>query len=102
MSESISHPDNRGYIRRATDVLCDAIVDVFYAKHGDPVKKESSFALGRVGAVLAEQGDYDKFRRLLWEGHAKAKKEPQQVHFLRALTSFLRARPALVADEEIR
>ncbi len=101
ISESIVHPDNRMYVKRATDVLCDAIIDVFYSKHGEQVKKESAVALGKIGFVLADQQDFEKFYRLLWEAHDKSKKETLQVYFLRSLVSFLRMRPNL-AEQEIQ
>ncbi len=101
ISESIVQPDNRAYVKRATDVLCDAIVDVFYSKLTEQVKKESCVALGRVGAVLAEQQDFDKFYGILWKGYEKCKKENLQVYFLRSLVSFLEMRPAAVSDQDI-
>jgi len=96
ISEAILYPDNKAYVKRATDVLTDALMDVFYAKHhGETVRRESAVGLGRVGYVLAEQAEADRFLNILWTNYDKAKKESVQGHFLKALAVFLKMRPQL-------
>ena len=47
--------------RRLTDVISEAIVEVFYGKHADAVKEESANALGKVGFILADHSaEFDK------------------------------------------
>ena len=47
--------DNRVYVRRSSDVICDAIAEIFYSsKHSDKAKTESAEAMARVAFVLAE------------------------------------------------
>ncbi len=100
ISESIGYPDNRAYVKRATDILCDAIIDVFFSKHTEQVKRESAVSLGIVGYVLSDQQEFNKFYQLLWDGYDKCKKEVLQVYFVRSLAPFLRMRPA-VTDQDL-
>ena len=81
--------DNRAYVRRSGDVICDAIAEIFYsAKYSEKVKAESSEALARVAFVLAEQSggesrnSKDSFFRLydwIWKSSAETKRESVQV-----------------------
>ncbi len=84
--------DNRSYVRRSSDVICDAIAEIFYSsKHGDKIKTESSEALARVAFVLAEMNgtgldsrptSKDSFFKLyswIWKSYREAKRESIQV-----------------------
>ncbi len=93
--------ENRAYVRRSVDILCDAIVDVFYGKFGDDVKVESTRALASVGQVLAEQQDFNKFHSWLWGAFAKTKRESVQAWLLRGLAELVRQRPLHLADNDL-
>ena len=95
ISESIMYPDNRTYVQRSFEIICEAIVDIFYGKHSDPVKRESANALGKVGHVSSGLQDYAKFYKWLWDGFTKAKKDAVQVLHLKALAAFIKMRPSI-------
>ena len=83
--------DNRAYVRRSGDVICDAIAEIFYSpKYSEKVKAESAEALARVSYVLAEQSgsggesrsSKDSFFRLydwIWKISGETKRESVQV-----------------------
>jgi hypothetical protein len=49
------YADNRTYVRRSNDIICDAITEIFYStKHTEKVKAESAESLARLVYVLAE------------------------------------------------
>jgi hypothetical protein len=85
--------DNRGYVRRSSDVICDAIAEIFYSpKYSDKVKTESAEALARVGYVLAEQSvsglesrnskdNFFRFYDWIWKSCGETKRESVQVRF---------------------
>lgn len=63
ISEVILYHENRGYVHRSSEIICDAIKEVFIGSksngsgssvvnHSDHVKAESAKAMGRVAFVL--------------------------------------------------
>ena len=64
ISEVILYHENRGYIFRSSEVICDAIKEVLLGNkssssssninHGEAVKTESAKAIGRVAYVLSD------------------------------------------------
>ena len=92
-------PNNLGFTlehfrRRLTDVISEAIVEVFYGKHADAVKEESANALGKVGFILADHAaEFDKWYKWLWNDFAVSKKENAQNLYLRSLAAMLRLKP---------
>ena len=94
ISASILLNDNRHYVRRLTDVISEAIVEVFYGKHADAVKEESANALGKVGFILADHSaEFDKWYKWLWTDFEESKKENAQNLYLRSLAAMLRLKP---------
>jgi hypothetical protein len=86
------YSDNRVYVRRSSEVICDAIAEIFYSpKHGDKVKTESAEALARVGFVLAESSGssgleprtskegFFKLYDWIWRSFRETKRESVQV-----------------------
>ncbi len=84
--------DNRAYVRRSSDVICDAIAEIFYSsKHGEKIKTESAEALARVAFVLAEMNgtgldsrptnkeSFFKLYSWIWKSYREAKRESIQV-----------------------
>ena len=81
-------------LRRLTDVISEAIVEVFYGKHADAVKEESANALGKVGFILADHSpEFDKWYKWLWADFEESKKENAQNLYLRSLAAMLRLKP---------
>ena len=91
--------DNRVYVRRSSDVICDAIAEVFFnPKYPEKVKAESSEALARVGYVLAESSNSEsrsnskesffRFYDWIWKTCKETKRETVQV-ILMHLLNFL-------------
>ena len=80
--------------RRLTDVISEAIVEVFYGKHADAVKEESANALGKVGLILADHSaEFDKWYKWLWTDFEESKKENAQKFYLKSLAAMLRLKP---------
>ena len=80
--------------RRLTDVISEAIVEVFYGKHADAVKEESANALGKVGLILADHSaEFDKWYKWLWTDFEESKKENAQNLYLKSLAAMLRLKP---------
>ena len=63
ISEVILYHENRGYVYRSSEIICDAIKEVFLGSkssgngsnvvnHSETVKTESAKAMGRVAFVL--------------------------------------------------
>jgi len=103
ISEAIMYTENRSYVRRATDVLTEALIDVLYSKtHGDAVRKESAVGLGRVGFVLTEQNDIDRFLTLWWDNYNKCKRTAVQVNLVKALSVFLEMNPKGLKEDKIK
>ncbi len=102
ISASVLLTENKHYVRRLLDVICEAVVEVFYSKHADAVKDESARALGKVGFVVAEfASDFDKYYAWLWKGFEDAKKENAQNLYLRAMAAMLRLEPRFGGGEEV-
>lgn len=79
ISHVILLPENSGYVERAWEVICEALMDVIVGKsssssssatHAARVRQESSRALGRVAFVLSDRKvrtTFQKFYSWLWE-----------------------------------
>ena len=71
ISEVILYHENRGYIYRSSEVICDAIKEVLLGSkssggssvvnHGDAIKAESAKAMGHVAYVLSDRINSGKF-----------------------------------------
>ena len=86
--------DNRVYVRRSSDVICDAIAEIFYSsKHSDKAKTESAEAMARVAFVLAESSGngvesraskeaFFKLYAWIWNSCKETKRESIQVRLI--------------------
>lgn len=102
------YSDNRAYIFRSFEVICDACFEILHScKHGDKVKKETAKAIGRVGYVLAtwNDGDFDifwKFYKKMWdkfrEGAGSRSKEKDLIYCIKAFQFFLETKPHAAVD----
>jgi PI-3-kinase-related kinase SMG-1 len=102
ISDAIMQHENKHYVRRLTDVISDAIVEIFYSKHAEAVKEESARALGKVGFVIAEFSvEFEKFYGWLWKGFDDAKKESVQNLYLKGLASMLELEPRFGGGDQV-
>ena len=80
ISEVILYPENRGYVYRSSEVICEAILEILLGvtksggggssgsvSHGEAVKTESARAMGCVAYVLCERTSYGKIVVFLFE-----------------------------------
>ena len=89
----IYYLDNRAYVFRSYEVICDAAFELIHSsKHGDKVKSETANAIGRVGFVLAtyNDGDFDiywKYYKKLWDKFREVgtRKEKDLVYYIKGL-----------------
>ena len=76
ISEVILYHENRGYVYRSSEVICEAIKEIFIGSkssgggssvvnHSDAIKEESSKAMGRVAYVLSDRINSGKFAAYL-------------------------------------
>ena len=55
ISEVIFYLENRAYVFRSYEVICDAAFEVIHSsKHGDKVKSETANAIGELKAEIFE------------------------------------------------
>ena len=94
--------DNRAYVFRSYEVICDAAFEVIHSsKHGDKVKSETSRAISRVGFVLSHfsEGELDTFWKWydkIWERFHEGfsgRKEKDLVYYIKIFEVLLTAKP---------
>lgn len=94
--------DNRTYVKRASDIIMEAVVEVLQSgKHAENVKVESAKALGSVGFVLTEMREFEKFYEWIWQRFEDSPKETLQTFLLTGLVSFLEMRPPHLSNEQL-
>ncbi len=103
ISDVIFYLDNRAYIFRSYEVICDAAFEILTSsKHGDRVKSETANTIGRVGFVLAtfNDGDFEiywKFYRKVWnkfrEAGSSRSKEKDLIYCLKSFHVILSTKP---------
>ena len=104
ISDVLYYMDNRAYVFRSYEVICDAAFEVIHSsKHGDKVKSETSRAISRVGFVLSHfsEGEletfwkwYDKIWERFHEGFS-GRKEKDLVYYIKVFEVLLTAKPHL-------
>ena len=93
ISDVMYYLENRAYVFRSYEVICDAAFELIHSsKHGDKVKSETANAIGRVGFVLAtyNDGDFDiywKYYKKLWDKFREVgtRKEKDLVYYIKGL-----------------
>ena len=102
ISEVIYYLENRAYVFRSFEVICDAAFEVIHSsKHGDKVKSETANCIGRVGFVLAtfNEGDFEcfwKYYENVWERFRDGtKKEKDLVYYIKIFKVMMSSKPNL-------
>ena len=127
ISEVILYHENRGYVYRSSEVICDAIKEIFIGNksgassstvnHGDAIKRESAKALGRVAYVLSDgssseegggkrnskESAFDQLYDWLWKQYKSAGKENPRscVYFLRSLETLFSLKPGNMRSNDV-
>ena len=102
ISDVLYYMDNRAYVFRSYEVICDAAFEVIHSsKHGDKVKSETSRAISRVGFVLSRfcDGEFETFWKWyekVWERfYEGTRKEKDLVYYIKIFQVLLTAKPHL-------
>ena len=92
--------DNRAYVFRSYEVICDAAFELLHSsKHGDKVKCETANAIGRLGFILAtyNEGDFEiywKYYEKIWNKIREGtRKEKDLVYYIKAFQVVLSTKP---------
>eukprot|EP00094_Tigriopus_californicus_P005418 TCALIF_05224-PA protein Name:"Similar to Smg1 Serine/threonine-protein kinase SMG1 (Mus musculus)" AED:0.14 eAED:0.15 QI:0/0.66/0.5/1/0/0/4/861/3250 len=94
--------DNRTYVKRASDIIMEAVVEVLQSgKHAENVKIESAKALGSAGFVLTEMREFDKFYDWIWQRYEDAPKGGLPTFLLTGLVAFLEMQPPHLNSEQL-
>lgn len=128
ISEVILYHENRGYVYRSSEVICDAIKEVFLGSkssggssnvsHGDVVKSESAKAMGRVAYVLSEgmnsdegggkrnankESPFDQLYTWIWKQYKQSRKESPRssVYFLKSFETLIALKPIVLSDLDV-
>ena len=92
--------DNRAYVFRSYEVICDAAFELLHgSKHSEKVKNETANAIGRVGFILAtyNEGDFEtfgKFYKKMWDRiRDRGRRERDLVYYIKAFYVLLCTKP---------
>ncbi|XP_023013215.2 serine/threonine-protein kinase Smg1 [Leptinotarsa decemlineata] len=59
-------PDNAYYIRKAFHILGESMFEILHVSPGPMAKKEAARALGRMGYIMGQENDYERFLNWLF------------------------------------
>ncbi|KAK9892619.1 hypothetical protein WA026_020997 [Henosepilachna vigintioctopunctata] len=59
-------PDNAPYIRKAFHILGESMFDILQVSPGPMAKKQAARALGRMGYIMAQEGDFERYQNWIF------------------------------------
>lgn len=59
-------PDNASYVRKAFHILGESMCEILMVSPGQPAKEQAARALGRMGYIMAQENDFERYENWLF------------------------------------
>lgn len=70
-------PDNAVYVRKAFHILGESMYDILYVAPGPLAKQQAARALGRMGYIMGQENDFERYQQWLFSKLAGTHEEIQ-------------------------
>lgn len=70
-------PDNAHYVRKAFHILGESMFEILHVSPGPMAKKQAARALGRMGYIMGQENDFERYQHWLFNKMANTFEEMQ-------------------------
>ncbi|XP_056647970.1 serine/threonine-protein kinase SMG1 isoform X1 [Diorhabda sublineata] len=95
-------PDNANYVRKAFHILGESMFEILHVSPGPMAKRQAARALGRMGYIMGQENDFERYQHWLFNKLANSTEE-MQILLMKSLhetLSFEEKKPVLQSHVE--
>ncbi|KAG5885459.1 hypothetical protein JTB14_037040 [Gonioctena quinquepunctata] len=81
-------PDNAHYVRKAFHILGESMFEILHVSPGPMAKKQAARALGRMGYIMGQENDFERYQNWLFNKMSSSFEEMQMLLMKSILETF--------------